>query len=149
MTFEAVPDASFEYFTPCPLMALSLCSLYSTILKSFSNKNYFHDQYDHKKIKNNENKILFLSILKDYYEVFQSIVNVLSVRVRYTSAILFSEYCSSLSSVSQSISEIEKSPEISVFLQSKLKNCLDIQNLKKSISEILLNIALQMRDSGK
>ena len=150
MTFETVTEDSLDNITKCQLLALSLCSLYSILLQNFLNKNYFVDQYNHKKNKkNDENKILFLSILQDYYEVFQSIFKVLSVRIRHTKWIQNSEFCFSLSCLVQTISAIENSSEISVFLQSRIKNCLNIQRLKKNISQISLNIARQIRDAGK
>ena len=167
LDLEMTLDCSFDYITTWQLTALSLCSLYSNILNVFSNKYYFINEEGCNKngngygygngngneIKNDgkniiENNEIFLSILLDYYMIFHSILEVLNVRIRHTRWTFTSDYFSSLSSMSQEISNIEDSSHISILLALTTKCSADIQDIKKRISGILLSIARQVRDSG-
>ena len=97
----------------------------------------------------NASDSLYLSLLTDYYETLQYVLDVLTVRVRYTRSTYTSEYVSSLASVQQRVSHLENNPKMNYLLESKSVQSEKIRNLKAVISDLFLGVASFARDSGR
>jgi hypothetical protein len=90
-----------------------------------------------------------LSILTEYYSLLETVLDVLTVRVRYTNPKFLSEYLSSISAVIHSTSKTECLPCVLSIVQSTCVAGKGVRKLKRKICTLLLDIARQIRDSGE
>jgi hypothetical protein len=89
------------------------------------------------------------STLTEYYSLLETVLDVLTVRVRYTNQKFLSEYLSSISAVIQSTSKIESLPCLLPIVQSVCVLGKGVRKLKRKICSLLLDTARQIRDSGE
>ena len=90
-----------------------------------------------------------LSTLSEYYSLLETVLDVLTVRVRYTNPKFLSEYLTSISAVIQSTSRTEGLPCVLPVMLSVCVLGKKVRKLKRKICALLLDIARQIRDSGE
>ena len=101
--------------------------------------------------KNNETNNIenfLLECFDGFYDMLEIMFEVLVVRIRYTNPKQIREYFSLLSQICQIVTKIEKKKIVRVILNSKSVNNNNSQRNREKCSNMILELARIVRDSG-